>query len=301
MGKIFDIQRFSVHDGPGIRTTVFMKGCPLRCLWCHNPESQPRERSIAYRTEKCVGCGACATVCEHHKIVDGKHVFDRTNCVRCGKCAEKCNFDSLEAFGRAATVEEVIKEVMKDKTFYKTSDGGVTFSGGEPFYQSEFLLEMLKAAKAEGLHTCIETCGFTASSAIKEALPYVDLFLFDFKESDEERHKELTGVPLEPILNNLRLIDENGGKTVLRCPIIPSVNLSEEHLNGIAKIAASLTNLTEVNVMAYHTLGNGKYTALDMRNPLPDLPAMTDAEKKECIAKLSERIAKLTDKKIKVC
>lgn len=301
MGNIFDIQRFSVHDGPGIRTTVFMKGCPLRCLWCHNPESQPKERSIAYRTEKCVGCGACATVCEHHKFADGKHTYNRTECLRCGKCTEKCNFDALEAFGREATADEVLSEVLRDKTFYKTSGGGVTFSGGEPFYQSEFLLEMLKKAKAEGLHTCIETCGFTASSAIKEALPYVDLFLFDFKESAPERHKALTGVPLEPILNNLRLIDENGGKTVLRCPIIPSVNLSDEHLDGIAKLAASLTNLTEVNVMAYHTLGNGKYTALDMHNPLPDLPAMTDAKKKECIAKISERIEKLTGRIIKVC
>lgn len=301
MGKIFDIQRFSVHDGPGIRTTVFMKGCPLRCLWCHNPESQPRERSIAYRAEKCVGCGACATVCEHHRMVDGKHVYDRENCVRCGKCTEKCNFDGLEAFGREASVDEIMKEVMRDKTFYKTSGGGVTFSGGEPFYQSEFLLEMLKAAKSEGLHVCIETCGFTASSAIEAAIPYVDLFLFDYKETGSEKHKELTGVPVEPILNNLRLIDKMGGKTVLRCPIIPNVNLSEEHLDGIAELAASLDNLVEVNVMAYHTLGNGKYTALDMHNPLPDLPAMSDAEKKECIAKISQRIEKLTDKRIKVC
>ena len=301
MGKIFDIQRFSVHDGPGIRTTVFMKGCPLKCQWCHNPESQEQERSIAYRTEKCVGCGACAVVCEHHKFVDGKHIYDRENCVRCGKCTEKCNFDALEAFGREASVEEVIKEVLRDKTFYKTSGGGVTFSGGEPFYQPEFLLQMLKAAKAEGLHTCIETCGFTASSALEAALPYVDLFLIDYKESNSDRHKKLTGVPLEPIINNLKLIDERGAKTVLRCPIIPGVNLSDEHLDGIAKTAVSLKNLTEVNVMAYHTLGNGKYTALDMHNPLPDLPAMTDADKKECIAKISERIEKLTDRKIKVC
>jgi len=301
MGKIFDIQRFSIHDGPGIRTTVFMKGCPLKCLWCHNPESQERECSIAYRKEKCVGCGACAVICERHKFVEGKHIFDRNNCIRCGKCAEKCNFDSLEAFGREATAEEVLGEVLRDKTFYNTSGGGVTFSGGEPFYQPEFLLQMLKAAKAEGLHTCIETCGFTASSALEAALPYVDLFLIDYKESNSAKHKELTGVPLEPILSNLRLIDAAGAKTVLRCPIIPDVNLSDDHLDGIAKTAASLENLTEVNVMAYHTLGNGKYTALDMCNPLPNLPAMTDAEKKECIAKISERIEKLTDRKIKVC
>ena len=302
MGKIFDIQRFCVHDGPGIRTTVFMKGCPLRCLWCHNPESQETEISMAYRREKCVSCGACAAFCDKHKIVDGCHTLDRSECLRCGKCAEKCYFDALEAFGREAGAEEIIKEVLRDKTFYATSGGGgVTFSGGEPFYQPEFLLEMLTLAKAEGLHTCIETCGFTASKHLEAALPMVDIFLFDLKATDSEIHRKLTGVPLEPILENLKRIDERGGKVILRCPLIPDVNLTEEHLDGIARIAASLNGLVEVNVMAYHTLGNGKYTALDMVNPIPDLPAMSDGEKRRCIEVISDKIAALTERKIKVC
>ncbi len=300
MGKVFDVQRFSIHDGPGIRTTVFFKGCPARCLWCHNPESQSASKCISLYADKCRGCGACAAVCENHKMTDGIHVFNRDACSACGKCVSECAFGALESFGYDISAEELIREVKRDATFYKNSGGGLTVSGGEPLAQPSFLFELLSLAKAEGLHTCIETCGYAPSSVIEKIAPLTDIFLFDIKESDSEKHLALTGVPLSPILENLRLLNRLGAKTVLRCPIIPSVNLSDEHLSAIADLACELESVEEVNVMAYHTLGNGKYSALGMKNPLPDLPAMSDAEKSECIEKIKKLISERTTKTVKV-
>ncbi|MBQ9117283.1 MAG: glycyl-radical enzyme activating protein [Clostridia bacterium] len=312
MGKIFDIQRFCVHDGPGIRTTVFMKGCPLKCKWCHNPESQTKNNVLAFYADKCVGCGACTEVCERHSIVADNntenqsgfhHLIERESCVACGKCSEKCLHSALEIMGREASADEIMAEVMRDATFYKTSGGGLTVSGGEPLAQPEFLVELLTLAKQAGLHVCIETCGFAASKTIESIIPLTDLFLFDYKASGDDIHRELTGVPLTPIVNNLKSIDRMGGKTVLRCPLIPSVNLTDEHLYSIAELAAELDNLTEINVMAYHTLGNSKYAALHMHNPLPDLPPMSNEEKQECIRKITAHLEELTrgsGKQIKV-
>lgn len=301
MGYIFDIQRFSVHDGPGIRTNVFFKGCPLKCIWCHNPESQSKQADIGYYSDKCLACGACASVCKLHTVSDGKHDYNRSECVKCGKCTEICPTNALTFFGREATAEEIIAEVMKDKTFYQTSGGGLTVSGGEPLYQPEFLKELLTLAKENRLHTCIETCGFASKETVKAIAPLTDIFLFDYKASDERSHMELTGAPLKPIVDNLIMLDKMGIKTVLRCPLIPNANLTEEHLDGIAKLAASLDNLIEVNVMAYHALGSGKYSALEKNNALSDQPSMTGAEKEELIDKISEKIKKLTDKNITVC
>lgn len=302
LGNIFDIQRFCVHDGPGIRTTVFVKGCPLRCQWCHNPESQKREPSLAYYDGKCIACGACVNICElkchtleEDDLAQGrpKHGIDREKCIKCGECSKTCPTGALELLGRQTSVDDVMSEVVRDKIFYKNSGGGMTVSGGEPLMQSEFLLALLKSAKKRGIHTCIETCGFAAAETVESIVPYTDLFLYDIKETDPKRHKELTGAPLEVIISNLKLIDRLGAKTVLRCPLIPEKNLRDRHLEAIARLAMELKNVMEINVMAYHTLGSSKYEALSLVDKMQGIPAMTDEQKKECIEKLSAYLTEL--------
>lgn len=302
-GNIFDIQRFSVHDGPGIRTTVFLKGCPLKCLWCHNPESQRVSNNLALYKSKCVGCGACVSACPNgcHSFDANGHIIDREKCNECGACAKACPFGALEMFGRRESVDAILEEVLRDKAFYKNSGGGMTVSGGEPLMQGEFLLELLKKAKEAGVHTCIETSGFSNEKTIRAVAEYTDIFLFDIKATDDDKHKELTAVPFTPIKNNLLLLDSLGAKIVLRCPLVPEVNTDEEHIENIAKLAVGLDNLLEVNVMAYHTLGNGKYDALGMENKMSDKESMTKDEKEKYIKAISDCIEKLGGKSIKVC
>lgn len=303
-GKIFDIQRFCVHDGPGIRTVVFFKGCPLKCIWCHNPESQKRNKSLAFYSHKCISCGACSAACPNgcHSFVDQQHALNRDGCILCGKCASACSVGAIELLGRRATVEELLSEVMRDSLFYKNSGGGLTVSGGEPLLQSEFLFELLKSAKAQGIHTCVETCGFADSETVTKIAKYTDIFLYDVKESDDDRHKELTGVPFSPILENLMLLNSLGAKIILRCPLIPDVNTREEHIANIAQIASSLDNLLEINVMAYHLLGNDKYDALDMDNKMRGHAAMTVEQKEHYVDLIREHFEKIGGRKIiKVC
>lgn len=263
-GCVFNIQKFSINDGPGIRTTVFLKGCPLRCVWCHNAESHLSKKEIAYSLSKCIGCGRCIDVCENnaHRVSDGVHIFDREKCIVCGKCAEACPAESLELMGEDRTVEEVLAEVMKDKAFYDNSEGGMTVSGGEPLVQFEFTYELLKKAKELGLHTCIETCGYAPEEKILKVSEYVDIFLYDWKISDSKMHKDYTGVSNDLIESNLKALDGIGAKIVLRCPIIPEVNDTEEHFSKIAELANTLDNVIEVNVEPYHALGNDKYKRL---------------------------------------
>ena len=302
-GNIFDMQRFCVHDGPGIRTTVFFKGCPLRCVWCHNPESQKSGPSVAYYAHKCALCGACANKCEtnSHSFANGEHTFNRTNCTACGKCAKACPFGAIELLGKTVSAAEVIDEVMRDQLFYKNSGGGVTFSGGEPLMQPAFLAACLTLAKEKGLHTCIETCGFASEETIKRITPLVDLVLFDIKETDDERHRLYTGVSSQTIINHLRLMDDLGAKIVLRCPIIPNKNLRDGHLCSIARLAASLKHISEVQVMAFHTLGSSKYEALSMLNEMKGVQAMPQEQKEECITKIAAELKALGVNSIKVC
>lgn len=303
-GNIFDIQRFSVHDGPGIRTTVFLKGCPLNCIWCHNPESQMASLSLACYSEKCVGCGACINACpnECHSFSEsGEHIIDREKCGLCGKCVEACPFSALEIFGKKASAALVIEEVLRDKAFYKNSGGGMTVSGGEPLMQGDFLVALLRGAKEEGIHTSVETSGFGSESTVRAAAEYTDIFLFDIKVTSEEKHRELTGVPFAPIKKNLLLLDSLGKKIILRCPLVPGVNTDEEHIDKIAEIAAELNNLLEVNVMAYHTLGNGKYDALGMENKMAGRDPMSKEEKEKYVNAISDAIKRKCGKNIKVC
>ncbi len=260
-GSVFNIQKFSIHDGPGIRTTVFLKGCPLRCKWCHNPEGLSAATEIEYEPTKCIGCGACAVTCPHgcHSLSEAEgHGYIRDDCVKCGKCLEKCVAGALKLVGTEYTVEEVLKKVMADKIFYDTSGGGMTLSGGEPFFQHEFATALLKAAKEAGLHTAVETSGFCKTDILLDAAQYVDLFLFDYKATGDDLHRELTGVPQEPILRNLKALSDVGAKIMLRCPIIPTANDTEEHFSAIADFADALDGVQRVELEPYHALGTGK-------------------------------------------
>ena len=273
MGTIFNIQKFCINDGPGIRTTVFLKGCPLNCLWCHNPESKLTRQELYYDAAKCIGCGGCVVVCPNdcHNISELGHGFDRSNCTVCGGCAEACPAAAMELTGREASVEEILAEVEKDAVFYRNSGGGMTLSGGEPMLQFEFTLALLREAKNRGLHTAMETCGYAPAERYQAIAPYVDLFLFDYKLTDEALHKQYTGVSNQKILENLKMLDQLGAKTVLRCPIIPGINNTAEHFAGIAAMAESMENVQGVEVEPYHPLGAGKAALLGKEYALDGL------------------------------
>lgn len=272
-GTVFQIQKFSINDGPGIRTTVFMKGCPLNCLWCHNPESKGNQPDLLYDDRKCILCGACMAVCEKkcHRVDRLSHEFDRENCMRCGKCAENCVANALEKAGYSITVEDTIREVMKDAVFYQNSGGGMTLSGGEPMAQFAFAKELLMAAKENGLHTCMETCGYAPWEHYNSIRNLVDIFLFDYKLTDPALHKQYTGVTNDRILENLRKLDAAGAAIILRCPIIPTINDTPDHLAGIANTANSLQNILEINIEPYHPLGSSKLQMLGKDYPLAAL------------------------------
>jgi len=282
-GRIFQIQRFSIQDGPGIRTTVFLKGCPLRCLWCHNPESARPEPQLFFSAAQCIGCGYCFTHCpqEAHRMENGVHVLNREACVACGECVKGCYTGALEMVGRDASVEEVMAEVLKDLPFYKTSGGGMTLSGGEPLAQFEFSRALLTAARENGLNICLETSGFAPLERLSALLPLVDLFYFDCKETDPARHLEYTGVERELIESNLVRLDALGAITVLRCPIIPGLNAREDHFRGIAALANRLRNVKEVQILPYHPLGRSKLERLGKTdlNPEWNFPDKADVER----------------------
>lgn len=281
-GRIFDIQRFSIHDGPGIRTTVFLKGCPLHCLWCHNPEGISPSPAISFLSEKCMACGECVRTCPNgaHQFQAGDngaastHAYDRERCEACGRCAVTCDTRALEFVGRWMTVEEIMKEVRPDRTFYLSSGGGLTISGGEPLAQPDFTRELLAAARDEGIHRCVETSGFASWGRFRALLALVDLFLFDFKETDPQRHAEFTGQSNEIILGNLRALYDAGANIQLQCPIVPGYNDREDHFAGIAALARSMPDLLGVRLLPYHPLGKSKLERFGLRPAvyLPDEP-----------------------------
>lgn len=293
---VFDIQRFSVHDGPGIRTTVFLKGCPLNCLWCHNPESKAKYPEVMLYENLCIGCGECVSTCEDklHTFGDEGHKINREDCKRCLKCASACVAGALTVSGKEISVSDVLAEVMRDRSFYDNSGGGVTVSGGEPLMHTEFCVELLSAAKAQGINTAIETSGFGKWENIERLSACVDFFLWDYKETNPERHREYTGVDNSLILENLAKLDSLGANIVLRCPIIPGLNDREEHFRGIADVANKHNSIIRVELEPYHSLGKGKATAIGKDYPLGDMKSASKDDAKVWL----EDISKYTDKKI---
>jgi glycyl-radical enzyme activating protein len=287
-GTIFDIQRGSIHDGPGVRTSIFFKGCPLHCLWCHNPESIKQFSELSYNPNMCIGCGECVNLCKNscHIIHDGKHYFDRKNCAKCFSCTELCYSGALKRIGKQESVQDVMKEVLKDKKYYDMSGGGVTFSGGEPIMQLEFLSTLLKVAKFEGLHVCLDTCGYSKISDYIGLLKYIDIFLYDIKETNNNKHIKFTGVSNHTIIKNLYDLDSKGASIILRCPIIPGLNDRDDHFEEICRIASNLKNIVEINVLPYHPYGHIKGERIGMSTQLEGVCAPQEYTVMKWIEKL---------------
>ena len=265
-GMVFNIQRYSIHDGPGIRTTVFFKGCSLRCFWCHNPESMDLNPQIQIFPRKCISCGNCFEACPFHAhyINEGQRFFKREICRGCGECAGTCYGEALVLTGKMMTGEEIIKEVEKDRPFYKNSDGGVTFSGGEPLLQKEFLKALLMGSKDRGLHTAVDTAGNVPWQSFKEILPYTDLFLFDIKAYSEKIHKQATGAGNSRIIENLKLLTTENNDIWIRIPVIPDINDNMEEMEKISAYLAGLKRIKQIELLPYHQFGAGKYETLGM-------------------------------------
>ncbi len=270
-GLVTNIKRFAVHDGEGIRTTVFLKGCPLSCLWCHNPESISARPQLAYYAKKCKLCGECERVCpiEAHKIADDFHTFSRGNCLACGKCAENCRFDALQLEGRRMSVNNIMQSVLEDIDYYNTSGGGLTISGGEPTMQPEFTLALLKTAKSVRINTALDTCGYTSRDIFEEMLPYVDTFLYDIKHISPSEHTRLTGRSNERIVENLRFLSASGAQIEIRIPIIPGCNDDESTLRSMAELLSEV-NVAKVKLLPYHSYAGSKYNALGLPIRLDD-------------------------------
>ncbi len=272
-GIIFNIMRYSVHDGPGVRTTVFLKGCPLHCKWCHNPESIARQKEIILREDRCLRCGDCVAVCEIGAIRQegDRFVTTRELCIQCGRCIEVCCAEAREIVGKEMTTEEVMAEINKDIVFFDESGGGVTFSGGEPLLQHEFLLSLLQACKQKCIHTAIDTTGFTSPAILKRISEFVDLFLYDLKTLDDAKHREFTGVSNRLILENLRRLSQWRKHVIVRMPLIPGINDDEESIRQVGRYVSSLKNLNEIQVLPYHQTGLEKYRRLGLEYKMQDV------------------------------
>lgn len=263
-GAVFNIMRYATHDGPGIRTTVFLKGCPLRCSWCHNPEGQSPELELFFRADRCVHCGDCAKTCPNGAILfnETTPLTLKDNCRLCGSCVEVCQSRAREMTGRNMTVAEVIEEVEKDIVFYDESGGGVTFSGGEPLMQPDFLQDLLEACEEKGIHSAVETCGLAQTETLLRIAAYVDLFLYDLKIVDTGRHEKFTGAANSVILENLKVLSEHHPRIVIRFPLIPGANDDEENILETGRFLASLSNVREIQILPYHRGGTEKYRGL---------------------------------------
>ena len=275
---ISDLKHFAVHDGDGIRTTVFFKGCPLKCVWCHNPEGIGFKPELAYHENKCIGCMECAAVCPTGAHGTGDlHEFDREKCIGCGACEEACLGGALKFYGRSVTVEELLPSLLEDKAFYDNSGGGVTLSGGECLMQADFCTELLRALKEKGIHTAVDTCGFVSRESLDKVIPYTDIFLYDLKAFDEDCHIRCTGQSNRVILENIRYLDSLGKKCEIRIPFVPGFN--DDQMEKLAAFVRELHNVTKVKVLAYHNYAGSKYGALGMENTLPlTLPTKEQVE-----------------------
>lgn len=286
-GIITEIQRFSVHDGPGIRTTVFFKGCNLRCFWCHNPETHRIEPELQLQLARCIGCGACLAVCPvgAHTLVEGERRFDRARCLGCGRCAAECFAEALVLVGRRVSVQEVLDEVLADRPFYESSGGGVTLSGGEPLLQLDFCRALLAACRNAGLHTAIETAAHVPWEQIEAVLPLLDLVMLDIKLLDEEAHRAATGVGNRRILENARRLGA-AKPLIVRTPVVPGVNDTPEAIGAIARFAAALPSLVSYELLPFHPMAANKYESLGRTYAARNLPRPTP-EAMEALAEVA--------------
>jgi len=266
-GKIFDIKKYAIHDGPGIRTTIFFKGCPLSCVWCHNPEGIAGSNHRLYRRERCIGCFECAAVCPEGAIqVDALGLgWNASDCDFCGTCAGVCPAESVELIGKTMSVEEVLAEIAKDTVFYDTSCGGVTISGGEPLMQPSFLMDLLEACGKMGFHRTVDTCGYAERQVLLETACRTDLFLYDIKHMDPAKHTEFTGVSNERILANLAFLSRRDVEIIIRFPVIPGLNSDVENVDQTGAFVSSLPGVTRINILPYHAAATAKYKNLGLK------------------------------------
>ena len=274
---VTNIQGYAIHDGPGIRTVVFLKGCPLRCRWCANPENLVPEVQAGFLGKLCQTCGACAGACRRGAILPGPGVYriDRARCDGCCRCADACNYGALVRYGREMDAEAVFRQVRRDKLFYEESGGGVTVSGGEPLRWPDFLLELFTLCRGEGISTCVETCGFAPWAALQSLLPVTDWFYFDLKQPDDRLHRLYTGQSSAPILENARKLAAAGARLLFRQPLVPGVNDDGESIARTADFLRSLANGPgALQLMPYHRAGLSKYEALAMDYAMAETPVM---------------------------
>jgi len=283
-GVITNIQVYSLHDGPGVRTLVFLKGCPLRCDWCCNPECERPDLEVEFYKSKCIQCGACLKACPQEAVnpdlkLESGFKIDKNRCNECGDCVRTCPVEALKLVGKVVSADEVMEKVRKDKYFYLTSRGGLTISGGEPLYQFEFTRELLRRAHEENIDTAIETCGYAPWKRYEQIQPYLNLILYDIKHMDPAKHKQTTGVSNRLILSNLKKLSQSGVPLVIRLPLIPEFNLDHDNITQTAEFVSNLANVTEVNLMPFHQLGKDKYYRLCRDYSLQNLKALdSDAE-----------------------
>jgi pyruvate formate lyase activating enzyme len=269
-GTLFDIKRFAVHDGPGIRTVLFLKGCTLHCDWCHNPEGIRRQPDLVHFESKCVQCGACVAACPNQalELQAGGITIDRQRCEHSGECLEVCYAGALFRYGREVSVAQVMADLRQDADFYRSSGGGVTLSGGEPLLQADFSIEVLRQCKAEGFHTALDTCGNIPWAVLERALPYTDLVLYDLKHFDSHQHQHYTGASNATLLENLRRLDQRRIPLEIRIPLIPGVN-DGENLRAVGAFLHSFEQPVRVRLLPYHRLAGSKYQRLGRENRMP--------------------------------
>lgn len=297
-GLVFDVQKFATHDGGGIRTLIFLKGCPLQCLWCSNPESLSPQPEINFVPNNCVGCGKCRTVCQQGAIGDGKVdrpglIIDRDRCTLCGQCAKFCYAGAINIIGRYVTVPELMAMAERDRQFYEESGGGITFSGGEPLAQPQFLKAALKEAQGRGIHTAIETSSFASWEVYEPILEHVDIVLTDIKHMDDKEHQRLTGVSNRLILENIQKISSLGIPLRIRLPLIPGINDTDSNLEATADFLQNLNEVQSLDILPYHRLGEMKWGQLGCQYPLEGLEPPT-------LEQVEERTSCLRDRSFKI-
>jgi pyruvate formate lyase activating enzyme len=272
-GVILNIMRFSINDGPGIRTTVFLKGCPLHCAWCHNPESITTEPMVWLYPERCLHCGACVERCEQQALAmqDGLPVRDMDRCISCGECVQVCHAEARQQVGRRMTVDELMADIMADRLFFEESKGGVTFSGGEPLRQPDFLLAGLQACQARYIHTAVDTTGCVREEELLRISDAVDLFLYDIKMMDDSKHRHYTGLSNRLLLSNVKALDRWGKEIIIRIPVIPGLNDSREDFAAVGRFLQPLSHVQQVQLLPYHKTGIHKHSRLEWEYSLADI------------------------------